>query len=211
MPASSFLWVMTWAVLLLSPFSFDIFRSGDVSGRAHRQSSALRMLTCSRGLAALAIFLLTHSLKVRPTNRAQRQYAFCPEILWWSSLIWILTRKTKGFQLRLQGKMNNINGLLPWKKKSNYMCIDFFKGWHWILRNILKSYLPSIGKLKGEMIFWDRRPTLKLGRQRQLQNAGTWWKGIRKMLTSLSHQKRRESSEAKNHHPFPVPFWASSQ
>ena len=38
------------------------------SGRAHRQSRALRMVTCSRGLATLAILLLTHSPQ-SPTNK----------------------------------------------------------------------------------------------------------------------------------------------
>lgn len=113
-----------------------------------RQSRILRVLTCSRVLAIFAILLFQIPLKVWRTNIAQRQCACCPEILWWNCLIWILTRKPKDSSSDSRGRWITEMVFSPGKRKSNYMCIDFFKGWHWILRNILESYLPSIGKLK---------------------------------------------------------------
>lgn len=70
----------------------------------------------------------------------------------------------------------------PGKKKCNYMCIDFFKGWHWILRNILKSYLPSIGNWKGNDILRQKANFQTQGMV-AVRKRRHWWKYICKMLT----------------------------
>lgn len=156
-----------WNPLFLFLFSFeDVFRWEVRGGRDCRGSN-------SDSSPSFAIFLSPVTLKSQIPNRTQHWHGCRLEILWRNCLLWILTRKPKD-SLTLLRKMNNINGLLPWKKKSNYMCIDFFKGWYWIPRNILESYLPSIGKLKGNDIL-RQKANFEMQGTVTIINTGMWW------------------------------------
>lgn len=134
-----------------------------------------------------------------------------PETLQRSCLIGTLTRKTKGLlEPPLQGKMNNKRGLLPRKKKSNYLCIDFCKGWHWILaQKHIKIIFTLHRKTGKEIMFRDKKTAVKPWKWGQWQNSGLWWKCLQEVLTSSSSDVREGPGSHKTPSSHGVPLSSS--